>query len=200
VLNADKGQIQPSEMLRLNTSIKPTAEPNRLGVLGGDLQGFPNGRRLGDDVIDISIQAVEGAAQTGTLVEALAAGDKVDANDVEFLPQFPYLALPGNVTAADALGAPAKLSSQGTPGPENTLGAEGSGATGGAGAEATEAQVQPTAASSSLMNDLQALWLAGGFGAAVFAGALAMWFRRRRATVRANRAAFARGGSEDEAG
>ena len=72
-------------MLRLNTSIQPTAEPNRLGVLGGDLQGFPNGRRLGDDVIDISIQAVEGAAQTGKLVDALAAGDKVDANDVDFV-------------------------------------------------------------------------------------------------------------------
>ena len=87
VLNADadKSQIQPSEMLRLNTSIKPTGEdPNRLGVLGGDLQGFPNGRRLADDVIDISIQAVEGAAQTGKLVDALAAGDKVDANDVDF--------------------------------------------------------------------------------------------------------------------
>ena len=67
VLNADanKAEIQPSEMLRLNTSVPSTKDPNRLGVLGGDLQGFPNGRRLGDDVIDISIQAVEGAAQTG---------------------------------------------------------------------------------------------------------------------------------------
>ena len=64
-------------------------------MLGGDLQGFPNGRRLGDDVIDISIQAVEGAAQTGKLVDALAAGDKVDANDVDFSTQFPYVALPG---------------------------------------------------------------------------------------------------------
>jgi hypothetical protein len=187
VLNADKGQIQPSEMLRLNTSIKPTAQPNRLGVLGGDLQGFPNGRRLGDDVIDISIQAVEGAAQTGTLVEALAAGDKVDANDVAFLPQFPYVALPGNVTAADALAAPAKLASEGTPGgaPENTLGTGGTGP--------TDAGVQPTAGSRSLMNDLQALWLAGGLGAVVFAGSLAMWFRRRRAALRANRAAIGRG-------
>ena len=71
-------------MLRLNMSVPPTAEPNRLGVLAGDIAGFPNGRRLADDVVDIALQAVEGAAQTGELVEALATGDKVDANDVAF--------------------------------------------------------------------------------------------------------------------
>ena len=49
VLNADANAagFQPSEMLRLNTAVPPTADPNRLGVLAGDLQGFPNGRRLG---------------------------------------------------------------------------------------------------------------------------------------------------------
>ena len=94
-------QFQPSEMLRLNTSVPPTAEPNRLGVLAGDLQGFPNGRRLGDDVIDIAVQAVEGAAQTGKLVDALATGDKVDANDVAFGDTFPYVALPSGDTAAE---------------------------------------------------------------------------------------------------
>jgi hypothetical protein len=87
-------KFQPSEMLRLNTAVDPTAEPNRLGVLAGDFQGFPNGRRLADDVIDISLQAVEGAAQAGKLVDALAAGDKVDANDVGFENKFPFLALP----------------------------------------------------------------------------------------------------------
>jgi hypothetical protein len=197
VLNADKDVIQPSEMLRLNTSIKPTAEPNRLGVLGGDLQGFPNGRRLGDDVIDISLQAVEGAAQTGKLVDALAAGDKVDANDVDFLSQFPYVALPGNATAADALGAAGPPAAGGTTSDNIAEGARGSGGSGASGAETTEIQVQPTAASSSWMNDLQALWLAGGFGAVVLVGAVAMWFRRRRAAVRANRAAFARGDSTE---
>ena len=65
-------------MLRLNLSVKPTAKPNRLGVLAGDLQGFPNGRRLTDDVVDIELQALEGAAQTGKLVDALAAGDAVE--------------------------------------------------------------------------------------------------------------------------
>jgi hypothetical protein len=104
VLNADTDpkQFQPSEMLRLNTSIAPAADPNRLGVLAGDLQGFPNGRRLTDDVIDIEVQAVAGAAQAGKLVDALAAGDGVDANDVAFLDEFPYVALPGNETRADA--------------------------------------------------------------------------------------------------
>ena len=74
-----------------------TASPNRLGVLAGDLQGFPNGRRLTDDVVDIGLQALEGAAQTGKLVDALAAGDKVDANDNAFGDTFPYVALPNGV-------------------------------------------------------------------------------------------------------
>ncbi|WP_199440063.1 DUF4331 domain-containing protein [Umezawaea beigongshangensis] len=86
----------PSEMLRLNTSVPVTAEPNRLGVLAGDLQGFPNGRRLADDVVDVALQTVEGAAQAGALVEALAAGDAVDANDRAFEAAFPYVALPNN--------------------------------------------------------------------------------------------------------
>ena len=84
----------PAEELRLNMSIAPTANPNRLGVLAKDLAGFPNGRRLADDVIDISVQAVEGAAQTGQLVDALAAGDGVNENDVAFGRAFPYVALP----------------------------------------------------------------------------------------------------------
>ena len=93
-LNKPKGKVTPAEMLRLNTSIPPTAEPNPLGVLAKDTAGFPNGRRLGDDVIDISIQAVEGAVRTGKLVEALATGDGVNTNDVAFSNSFPYLALP----------------------------------------------------------------------------------------------------------
>jgi hypothetical protein len=86
----------PSEMLRLNTSIAPASQPNRLGVLGGDLQGFPNGRRLADDVVDIELQALEGAAQTGKIVPELATGDKVDTKDKPFEQKCPYVALPGN--------------------------------------------------------------------------------------------------------
>jgi hypothetical protein len=86
--------FQPSEMLRLNMSIPPAAAPNRMGVLAGDVAGFPNGRRLTDDGVDIAIQAVEGAAQTGQLVAGLATIDSVDRNDRDFGTTFPYLALP----------------------------------------------------------------------------------------------------------
>ena len=92
--DVDPAKFQPSEMLRLNLSVPVAAKPERLGVLAGDLQGYPNGRRLADDTIDISLQAVEGAAQTGKIVDALAAGDKVDVNDNAFSNTFPYLALP----------------------------------------------------------------------------------------------------------
>jgi hypothetical protein len=61
---------------------------NRLGVLGGDLQGYPNGRRLGDDVIDISEMAVAGALKGNAVSKAL--GDGVNANDVPLQATFPY--------------------------------------------------------------------------------------------------------------
>ncbi|WP_416981784.1 DUF4331 domain-containing protein [Streptomyces sp. T028] len=82
--------VRPAEMLRLNTSIKPTAEPKRLGVLDGDKAGFPNGRRLTDDVVDISLQVVEGEL-VGSKNDL---GDAVDVNDQEFGDSFPYLAEP----------------------------------------------------------------------------------------------------------
>ncbi len=72
-------------------------------MLAGDLQGFPNGRRLTDDVVDIELQALEGAAQTGKLVDALAKGDGVDANDHAFGDAFPYVALP-NVKSVNSTG------------------------------------------------------------------------------------------------
>ncbi|WP_291190894.1 DUF4331 domain-containing protein [Frateuria sp.] len=56
-------KVSPSEELRLNTSIAPTApiKQNDLGVLGGDMAGFPNGRRPYDDVADIELRVAEGA-------------------------------------------------------------------------------------------------------------------------------------------
>jgi hypothetical protein len=99
--DVDATKFRPSEMLRLNLSVPVSKNPNRLGLLGGDQQGFPNGRRLTDDVVDIELQALEGAALTGKLVDALAAGDKVDANDNAFSGQFPYVALP-NTAAVNA--------------------------------------------------------------------------------------------------
>ncbi|CAA9448789.1 MAG: FIG01133373: hypothetical protein [uncultured Pseudonocardia sp.] len=106
VLNGDvdPANFVPSEMQRLNTAVPVTEEPSRLGVLGNDLQGFPNGRRLADDVVDIEIQAVEGAVANGLpveLVEALAAGDAVDSNDKGFGDTFPYVALPNDKSVND---------------------------------------------------------------------------------------------------
>ncbi|MBA2444766.1 MAG: DUF4331 domain-containing protein, partial [Nocardioidaceae bacterium] len=113
-LNMPMGKVQPAEVLRLNTSIAPADEPNRLGVLAGDTQGFPNGRRLTDDVVDISIQALEGAVRTGKLVEALAAGDGVDSNDLAFESTFPYVALPHSGSGVAAPSGPVGAGGGGT--------------------------------------------------------------------------------------
>jgi hypothetical protein len=52
----------PADMLRLNVAIPPTVDnPNALGVVGGDLAGFPNGRRVFDDVVSIELKAIAGA-------------------------------------------------------------------------------------------------------------------------------------------
>ncbi len=82
-----------ADEIRLNLAIAPTApvgQGNRLGVLGGDLAGYPNGRRLEDDVIDISERAVGGVL----IGHSLPLGDGVDANDVPFSTAFPYQADP----------------------------------------------------------------------------------------------------------
>ena len=82
-----------ADEIRLNLAIAPTApvgQGNRLGVLGGDLAGYPNGRRLEDDVIDISERAVGGAL----IGHSLPLGDGVDANDVPYQTTFPYQADP----------------------------------------------------------------------------------------------------------
>lgn len=79
-----------ADVLRLNLTIPVTASPKRLGVLAGDNQGWPNGRRLGDDVIDIAEQAVGGFLKG----VKLPLGDGVDADDQKLLPAFPYVADP----------------------------------------------------------------------------------------------------------
>src|SRR4029077_3114791 len=80
--------VKPSEQLRLNMSIPPSATPNRLGVLAGDNAGFPNGRRLTDDVVDIDLQVVAGALKGNKV----PLGDGVNQNDVQYLSKFPYAA------------------------------------------------------------------------------------------------------------
>ena len=97
-------KVTPSEQLRLNTKIAPAASPNRLGVLAKDTAGFPNGRRLTDDVVDIELQALEGAITKG-IIKPLAAGDGVNANDVAFGSSFPYLALPHSGSSTQARGS-----------------------------------------------------------------------------------------------
>jgi hypothetical protein len=95
-LNQPPG-VRPSEMLRLNTGISPVWAPNPLGVLGGDIAGFPNGRRLTDDVVDIALRAMAGATPlTPTFNTGINAqlGDGVAANDKPFLSVFPYVATP----------------------------------------------------------------------------------------------------------
>ncbi len=89
--------VKASEQLRLNLAVPVTASPNRMGVLGGDNQGYPNGRRLADDVVDISLQAVAGGtpftpAQNKAPNNQL--GDGVNQNDKLFLTSFPYVASP----------------------------------------------------------------------------------------------------------
>jgi len=79
-----------ADLLRLNLDIPVTKSPNRMGVLAGDNQGWPNGRRLGDDVIDIAEQAVGGFLK-GT---KLPLGDGVNGDDRNLLVSFPYIADP----------------------------------------------------------------------------------------------------------
>jgi hypothetical protein len=82
----------PADELRINLSVPvtPAASQSRLGVLGGDNQGWPNGRRLNDDVIDIAEQAVGGFL----VGHKLPLGDGVDSGDTAALSQFPYVADP----------------------------------------------------------------------------------------------------------
>ena len=82
-----------------------------LGVLGGDTAAFPNGRRLTDDVVDIELQALEGAGQTGKLVSALATGDGVNFPANGIGPRFPYVALPNTGSVNQAGG---QVATQGT--------------------------------------------------------------------------------------
>jgi hypothetical protein len=101
-----------SDLIRLNTSIPPAGPPgtgNRLGLLAGDFAGFPNGRRLEDDVTDIELRAF--ACGYGPIVGPIIQGfgfcggnanrtpnnllgDGVDRNETPFLATFPYVAAP----------------------------------------------------------------------------------------------------------
>ena len=93
---ANPNQV-PCEMLRLNMTIPAALYPNRFGLLGGDNAGFPNGRRLTDDVVDIAERVVAGATPFTPQFNVApnnVLGDGVDFNDRPFLRSFPYVALP----------------------------------------------------------------------------------------------------------
>ena len=91
-----------ADLLRLNTAVPPAANPSRLGALAGDFAGFPNGRRLADDVTDIELRAV--VCGYGDVLQAALGlcnfspnnviDDDVDTNEQAFLGQFPYVAAP----------------------------------------------------------------------------------------------------------
>jgi hypothetical protein len=89
--------VRPAEMIRLNMAVPPSAAPNRLGLLAGQPDGFPNGRRLGDDVVDIELRALAGGTPftaSFNVAPNNVLGDGVDANDKAFLPNFPYVPSP----------------------------------------------------------------------------------------------------------
>jgi hypothetical protein len=87
------------DMLRLNMGIPPAEEADPMAAVAGDVAGFPNGRRLTDDVVDIEIRAVADgygafladAFGLPNLEPNNAVGDGCNANDVRFTRSFPYL-------------------------------------------------------------------------------------------------------------
>jgi hypothetical protein len=81
-----------ADLLRLNTGVPPTPAANRsrLGLLGGDAAGYPNGRRISDDVTDISLRVVQGILADSTKYNLLL-GDGVNVNDVPLQETFPYV-------------------------------------------------------------------------------------------------------------
>ena len=80
----------PTDTLKINLGTAPNPNPNRFGVIGGDTAGFPNGRRLADDVTDSALRVVGGFLKGNKL----PLGDGVDVNDVPFRSAFPYVAAP----------------------------------------------------------------------------------------------------------
>lgn len=91
----------PADMLRLNVAIPPSREPNDLGLVAGDAAGFPNGRRLNDDVVTIELRAIAGL--TIPLVDpsyepdgaASAVEDGTTNTNAAVTDRFPFLGLPG---------------------------------------------------------------------------------------------------------
>jgi hypothetical protein len=89
--------LPPADLLRINLAVPVNPSPKRLGILDGDAQGFPNGRRLGDDVVDIELRLLAGGTPFTPSFNKFpnnALTDGVDGSDVPFLNTFPYVATP----------------------------------------------------------------------------------------------------------
>jgi hypothetical protein len=103
-LNAPKQLAGPAEEMRLNTSTPITAygKQSRLGVIGGDNAGYPNGRRPGDDVVDITLRVAMGRLYTlglfGKPSDAPSGNldftDGAYTDDTHYDQTFPYLKAP----------------------------------------------------------------------------------------------------------
>ena len=89
-----------ADLVRLNMAVPPAAAPNPLGVVGGDLAGFPNGRRVFDDVVRVELRAIAGATiplvDPGYTPDAAASAvrDGTSNTNSPFLTAFPYLGTP----------------------------------------------------------------------------------------------------------
>ncbi len=96
-----------ADLLRLNLAIPPTDEPDRLGLIGGDPAGFPNGRRLTDDVTTIELRAIAGVTYPLVAPDytpdgaASAIEDGTFPPDRTFLGVFPYVGTPYSGYFAD---------------------------------------------------------------------------------------------------
>ncbi|RJQ85431.1 MAG: DUF4331 domain-containing protein [Desulfobacteraceae bacterium] len=85
-----------ADLMRLNTGVPatPLDQASRLGLIAGDPAGFPNGRRLYDDVVDITLRVGVGGVLNPDFNKAPnnSLGDGVNVNDAPFRTEFPYLA------------------------------------------------------------------------------------------------------------
>lgn len=94
----------PADELRLNMAIPPASNPNIFGILGGDLAGFPNGRRVQDDVFAIELRAIAGATYPlidpsftpDAAASAVTDGTTPQSDPVPFKEHFPYLGTPND--------------------------------------------------------------------------------------------------------
>jgi Domain of unknown function (DUF4331) len=89
-----------ADQLRLNMAIPPAGDPNALGILGGDLAGFPNGRRVFDDVTSVELRAIAGATyplvHPSYVPDSAAAllTDGLTSSSTQYQTDFPYLGVP----------------------------------------------------------------------------------------------------------